>query len=386
MHERAQAVAGEPPVRPERREAEDVQALGRILYATLVSRWPGGAEYGLPAAPITASGAWQTPAQVRAGVSPALDRIADRILNPEPRSGEPIRTVARIALELSAVLGTADASHDLERRVRYLLANPSARVHGQHDDDPDATAIRAPGTHVEQLASVTSPLLTPVPPPAPAQVAAPARRVPWIAVLVGFVVIGLVGAGIATALNWRTISAATGAGASAARSGTPSAGQTPAGPHSIAGAKDFDPEADKGNGTENTDQLQFAYDGKPDTAWTTMTYLNYPKMGNLKPGVGIILDLGKAVPVSAVQLLLVGNGTSVELRVPAVDAATLTSPPMSTVRDWTVVADATNAGTNVQLTPSAKVTTRYVMVYVTQLPQVAAGRYQAGVAEVSVLP
>ena len=93
---------------------EDVLALGRILYATLVSRWPGGSQYGLPAAPISANGSWQTPAQVRAGVSPALDRIADRILNPQPQGGEPLRTASRIESALSLSIAA----------MRSLLRSP----------------------------------------------------------------------------------------------------------------------------------------------------------------------------------------------------------------------------------------------------------------------
>jgi hypothetical protein len=46
---------------------------------------------------------------------------------------------------------------------------------------------------------------------------------------------------------------------------------------------------------------------------TTVTSKN-AKMGGLKPGVGVVFDLGKAVPVSAVELLLVGSGTTVDLR------------------------------------------------------------------------
>ena len=383
LHERAQANAGEPPVRPERQEAEDVLALGRILYACLVSRWPGGAMYGLAAAPITAGGSWQTPAQVRGGVSPALDRIADRILNPEPRSGEPLRTVARIALELGSVLGTADASHDLETRVRHLMSNPSAMADDETSVSGDGLPVEAAVSPITTFAASPELLATPVPPPAPLPTRDERRRTPWVAILAGIVVLSLAAAGIWTALNRGGAVVTGGPGQTTTSS---SATPTPAGPYAIAAAKDFDPEADKGNGSENPDQVKNAYDGKPETAWTTVTYLNSAKLGNLKPGVGLVLDLGKAVDVSAVQLQLVGNGTNVELRVPAKDAATLTTAPMTAAKDWQVVATATEAGTSVQLTPKEKVTTRFVLVYITQLPSIGNSRYQAGIAEVSVLP
>ncbi len=382
MHERVQREQGEPPLRPERQESEDVLALGRILYATLASRWPGGPAYGMAAAPITATGSWQTPAQVRAGVSPALDRIADRILNPEPRSGEPLRTVSRIALELASVLGTADASQDLEGRVRYLIANPSATT----VDDPLPGEPPAPVTAL--MAAAPAELHTPVPPPPVPTLQT--RRVPWSGVLAGLVVLGLIGSLVAFALTRGkpdVVASSSPAASSAASSASRGASSAPAtGPYAIAASKDFDPEADNGNGVENSDQVKNAYDGNPATAWTTVTYRGSAKMGNLKPGVGIVVDLGKPVPVSAVQLQLVGTGTSVDLRVPTKDPTTITSAPMGTVKEWTVVASAVGAGTSVQLTTKQPVTTRFVLVYVTQLPSIGGTNYQAGIAELTVLP
>lgn len=398
LHHRAQGGTSEPPVRPERHEAEDVLALGRILYATLVSRWPGGSQYGLPAAPISANGSWQTPAQVRAGVSPALDRIADRILNPQPQGGEPLRTASRIALELGAVLGTADASHDLERRVRYLLANPQviASAGGAGAGAAGDGAGEGGGGESSLASQPPSPahdpsrLQTPVPPPpgairssAPPTTAAPAprRRPPYVLILAIVVALAVVGGIAATALSRNARQTAGAAAASSA-----SASAATAGPWAITAAKDFDPEADRGNGEENPRLVPLAYDGKPDTAWTTVTYLSNAKMGGLKPGVGVVFDLGKAVPVSAVELLLVGSGTTVDLRVPAKDAPTVTAPPMGAVDQWTVVASSTGAGTSVRLAPQQAVTTRFVLVYLSQLPSLGNNRYQGGIAEITVRP
>ncbi len=54
-----------------------------------------------------------------------------------------------------------------------------------------------------------------------------------------------------------------------------------------------------------------------------------PKLGNLKRGVGLVVDLGSAQPVKSVKLALSGNGTDVELRIPKGDAAQTTTPPMT---------------------------------------------------------
>ena len=80
---------GEPVVHgADTPELVDVTDLGRLLYACLVARWPGGPAYSLPDAPVVGR-RWATPRQVRAGVSPALDSVCDQIL------GEPAAAPGR---------------------------------------------------------------------------------------------------------------------------------------------------------------------------------------------------------------------------------------------------------------------------------------------------
>ena len=61
-------------------------------------------------------------------------------------------------------------------------------------------------------------------------------------------------------------------------------------------------------------------DGDPATAWTTERYSS-AAFGNLKDGVGVLLDLGRPVPIAEVRLLGLGPGQSLQLRV-AEDGAT----------------------------------------------------------------
>ena len=44
---------------------------------------------------------------------------------------------------------------------------------------------------------------------------------------------------------------------------------------------------------ENPAEVGNVIDGDPSTAWTTSTYFNNPALGGLKPGVGVMLDLGR---------------------------------------------------------------------------------------------
>jgi putative peptidoglycan lipid II flippase len=241
--------------------------------------------------------------------------------------------------------------------------------------DFQATAV-VPSVARDSSADSKSPLVLPESTKAHQS---PQRMLAVTGILVGVVVLALI-IGLVTVFN-RKHDTAGGATATA----TGSAGsKTPGQAYAIAGAKDFDPAADGGNGEENPAQVPLAYDGKPDTAWTTLVYKGSAKLGGLKKGVGYIVDLGQPVSVGKVSLIMVGQPTALELRVPAGDPKTVTTPPMDRAAQWTVVATNSAAGQTVDLSPSKPVTTQFVMVYITSLPAVTGG-FKAGIAEVQVL-
>ncbi len=92
-------------------EQLDVQAIGKLLYACLTSRWPGAHVDGLNAAP-TEHGRLLRPRQVRAGVSRDVDTTCDRILGTPPRNhATPLRKAADIARTLR-LSGEDDDLHD----------------------------------------------------------------------------------------------------------------------------------------------------------------------------------------------------------------------------------------------------------------------------------
>lgn len=386
---------------PGRHEQRDVHDLGRLLYCTLVSHWPGRQGYGMRAAPVDHDGNWLTPRQVRAGVSPALDRICDQILSDPPRQHEaPLRSAADIALALGKVLGTADASHDLERRMRYpvevvhvdeaeppltdadlLHLEPHAEPAGADDDDyaddGEPTAAIATSALPTVGGGDADTVATPaVPSGAGERGARPARDLTgsirpepkrrWLGFLIGLVVVVLIASLITVALNL-------------GKDEEPQA-QAPAGPvvHQITGATAFDPEGDGGNGEENSDQAALAHDGKPDTAWRTVSYRGRPELGGLKDGVGVVFDLGQPVQVSEISLELLGSGTGLEIRVPTNPQAA--EAPMGTAKDWRVVGRADQANQQTTLTLSTPAQTRFVLVYLTSLPP-DSGNYRGGIAE-----
>ena len=366
-----------------------------------------------PAAPVR-SGVPVPPREVLPSVAPAVAAVVDRICSAVPEQNATRLVSAQdVTTALAQVLGPASAAQDLRVRLRVPVAGgpaplvappapalPPTVFSGSADDQ------RLPGTqplrHGSNALSVSAPIpaaagrehadeapptfvadafdhadvFTPVPPPArPAPESAPREetRPRWMApvvLIVGAVLVfGAVVAGTFVAPK-------PAAQPSATPSPAPSAPASTVRP--IVKVDDFDPKADGGDGAESAKDAPLAIDGNPATAWHTERYRSKPTYGGLKPGTGLILDLGAPVDVTSVDLKLVGKPTTVELRVPK--GATAST---NTANDWTVVASKPDADESTTLTLPSPVSTRYVLVYLTSLPKTGT-YYQGGIAEVTV--
>lgn len=349
------------------RELTDVRALGKLLYAALVYRWPGGDAWGMRAAPRDADGQYLTPRQVRQGVSPVLDSICDRILSELPRDGEPpLESASDIVFALNRVLGMTDASTDLENRLRYPTVRGGRPAEAQAEDaTAELPKVAKAETDEPDLPPVP---LTIQPPPiaVPATpLAKPRRR--WLTILVS-----VVGATLLISLAVIAVQNATRGAAQ------PSQGITPDSPpvgRAILAGKDFDPFGGDG---ENPKLVPLAFDGKIETAWTTERYRKSADFGGLKPGVGIIVDLGEEKLVRVVRVNLGGQPTSLEVRVIGGDT------PGEALDDWQVVGSASDLGetADISIQPT---TTRYVLVWLTKVPATSGDRFQGRINEVQVL-
>lgn len=351
------------------RERADVVGLGKILYATLVRHWPGGEAFGLPAAPIIA-GETAPPHTVQAGISPALDRICAATLTERgSASDRRITSAAQLLTALNQVLGTADASADLEQRVRsweVVRDAPVAAVVA-----PAAAPKQQPPTQPEQVHRDQASRL------AADDYTGRSRRVLWI--LLALAVIALAVSLILVGINSAKDNAAPATSPSGTSSSAPSNSPSPEtnAAITVVGAKDFDPDTDGGNGEESPAQVKHVFDGDPSTSWKTNSYKNRPNLGGLKPGVGLVLDLGEKRKVTSAELTLVGGATSVELRVPKGE-----EPSMRTEADWTVVGSDKAAKGTTTIDLKQAVETRYVLVYLTKLPKVG-DRYVGEIAEIT---
>jgi hypothetical protein len=148
----------------------------------------------------------------------------------------------------------------------------------------------------------------------------------------------------------------------------------PARPVEVAGVTDLDPQGTDGG--EYPELAALAVDGDPTTAWRTATYEQQFGPAGLKTGVGLVLDLGSAQEVSALDLRLVGEPTSVSVFV--TDDAPTTSP----TDDLTAAAQV-QAGTQERVDLDEPTTGRFVTLWFTALPAVPDG-FRAELAEVTV--
>jgi hypothetical protein len=150
----------------------------------------------------------------------------------------------------------------------------------------------------------------------------------------------------------------------------PQAGATAAGLIAILSATGFDPQGDQ---TENNSQAAKVYDGNPATTWSSELYTT-AQFGNLKKGVGLLLDLGQPTSVHTVTIDLANGPLDV-----TVYAAT--SP---NIQGATVIGTASAASGRIQLKASTVMPqSQYVIVWFTSLAPLG-GQFGASVSEIAL--
>ncbi len=148
-------------------------------------------------------------------------------------------------------------------------------------------------------------------------------------------------------------------------------------PIAIAGVRDFDPDGDPPE--ENPDTVRNAIDGDAGTSWQTMTYRGNPALGGLKPGVGLMLDLGSDQKPSTVTVRFKGAPTSFEVYAAS---AGVTEPPDS-VDQLDKVGAQNSAPERATLKLDPTPSTRYLLVWLTKLPK-ADGGYRGEITDITV--
>ncbi len=304
---------------------DDAEGLGRLLYAALTAHWPGEpGTSALPPAPFDDDRPC-TPRQVRAGVSGLLDAITCRALFQEPRRGQP---------PLTSPAAVAEALADVPRPAPLPVPPPA--LNGP------------PGPPSEPLDAVGSTMPPYVYPPAAPR---PVGRL----LVIGVIVIVMAAVGLGAWTIGRNLGGSDTLPQAQASVAPPTTAPSKLETVKPKKAKGFDPS---GDGEEHQEIASHAIDGKPSSEWHTDSY-NSAEFGNLKKGVGLLLDMGKKVQVADVVVSLRDTkGSSLELKVG--DSAKLSS--------LKTVASKSGATGSVTLTPDKSPTGRYVLIWFTRLP------------------
>ena len=321
----------------------DVRAVGGILYYALTGHWPR-AEAGdstLPDAIRDGSETIAAPRQVRAGVPAYLDDLTMDLLDG--------RIAAPEADVLAAELARLDADDDVED------VGPLRFATGEGSDSPRATK----------------------------------QIVIGVAALLLIAVVGLIfGIRAITASSKQNNQAQQTQNATNLhpQTGGPAAPPTP---QKIALTPDMVRIVDPPN-TDRADagEAPLTIDGDNDTGWETQRY-NQPKFGNLKAGMGVLINLGQARTVSELRVNVDTPGAVVGVRTGGADSGDNTAADKQIVETYTPVGD-DGAGRRLEgnktvfngFDPAQKY--QYLLVWVSELPKADDGRYQLMVSEIEV--
>ncbi|MBA8943683.1 hypothetical protein FHS33_002089 [Streptomyces calvus] len=337
----------------------DTESIGALLYAALTQRWPYESDaYGLSGLPKDIG--LIPPDQVRAGVHRGLSELAMRALANDGATASRHESPCTTPEELVKAIGEMPRI----RPPEPAFATPPDYQRTTYQQGTYGRPAPRPG--------VTQP--TQVPPP-PLQ-SRTGKALKWA---VSALLIAALGLG-----SWQLADALLDQGGTSddtnqtqTTDGDDKNAKKPASgkPVAISGVQDFDPLGS--DGSENPEDVAKVYDGDPGTYWQT-SYYESADFGRLKQGVGVILDLGKSQQVGKVTLSFVGN-TSVELRAAPGDALVQPTTPDA----YTKVAE--GSGSTVTLEPKKAVTSRYLLVWLTELPvQADDGKWRGRVADIKV--
>ncbi|WP_405389754.1 serine/threonine protein kinase [Streptomyces sp. NBC_01102] len=337
----------------------DTEAIGALLYAALTRRWPYESDaYGLSGLPKDLG--LIPPDQVRAGVHRGLSELAMRALANDgataSRQEQPCTTPDELAKAVAAMPRILPPEPTFTAPPQYQRTTYQQGTYGR----PSARPL-----------STTQPVMATPPPPLQSRTG---KALKWAVSALLIAALGLGSWQLAETLLDRRNDSGEPAPTQTTDDGTDKKAVEPSKPVSIAGAWDFDPQGT--DGSEKPASIKNAYDGDAGSYWSTDGYYT-TAFGNLKDGVGIVLDLGKVQAVGNVDVSFLGGSTSVELR--TTDSSSAPQAPDG----FTKVAQ--GSGTKVSLKPDKQVRARYVLVWLTELPLSSDdGRYRGKVSDIKI--
>jgi serine/threonine-protein kinase len=144
-------------------------------------------------------------------------------------------------------------------------------------------------------------------------------------------------------------------------------------------ASDFDPVSTGGDDEEHADEVDFAIDGKSDTAWSTEEYTASDVVLDAagKPGVGLVLDAGEPVEGTTLSISSVEGGWDAEIY------AAVDGPPGELEQWGPPVAEVSNADDAQQIELEVPEASQYYLVWLTTLTG-PSGEYKVEISEATL--
>jgi serine/threonine-protein kinase len=285
----------------------DLYSLGVVLYELLIGRPPFAGESQIATAMMHVQEKPPAPRSIKAGVPKHLEATILKALAKDPNDRFATAQEMRSALDSSSV-------------------------------EPSRTAT-----------------FTPPPRPLPEPEPTSSGDVRWIFAALALIVIAVVAALAFSQADEKPSPPSPGSTA-----GEPGSGDA----IEVRSVQDFDPH---GGGEEHSEKVGLAVDGNPSTAWDTEGY--NASLDLLKPGVGLVFDLGEAREVDRV-LLRGSPDMTVELR-----SADSLGPDEGS---FDVITEETTGATTTL--DAGGQSARYWLVWITSLP--GGGGGSASIAEV----
>ncbi|MFG2498360.1 protein kinase family protein [Streptomyces sp. NPDC048441] len=320
----------------------DTEAVGALLYASLTQRWPYEDDaYGLAGLPKGVG--LIAPDQVRAGVHRGLSELAMRALVNEGATASRQEPPCTTPEELVKAIGEMPRIRPPEP---VFTAPPEYQRTTYQQGTYGRTAPRPGATQ-------------PVPTPPPPLQSRTGKALKWAVSALLIAALGLGSWQLADALMDRGNS--DDPGSSDTSEGGDKNKPKPSHPIKIEDGEEYVLKGD----AQDTVGVPNTYDGDSSTYWRTNSFIGGPKLAPYKPGVGIVYDLGKDQDVSAASIGLryAGNHTTVKLY--AADSMSSSTPPSSMKQIGTV----TTSGGTAKVKAEKPVKTRYVLVWLTDVPE-----------------
>ncbi|MFC3573470.1 protein kinase family protein [Streptomyces yaanensis] len=330
----------------------DTEAIGALLYAALTQRWPYENDaYGLSGLPKGVG--LIAPDQVRAGVHRGLSELAMRALVNDGATASRHEAPCTTPEELVKAIGEMPRIRPPEPAFtappEYQRTTYQQGTYGRPTPHPGATQ--------------------PVPTPPPPLQSRTGKALKWAVSALLIAALGLGSWQLAEALMDHSKKSDTNQTQTPDGNDKGSTEPKPVKQLTIQDAAEYYPDGK----AQHPGDVKLTYDNKNSTYWRTYSFNAGPTLAPYKEGVGIVYDLGSAQNLSAASIGLYYPGDHTTATLYAADSLS-SSAPLSSM---TQIATGKTTGTDLKISAKKPVKTRYVLVWITAVPQASSDEFSS---------